>query len=298
MAAFKMSAPRTAAWVLGLGLLALAGAARAADPAKPYMEVVFEIQSPTFRRALPEVPMAEATLAQKLADEFARRHRFADWLSAPRTGAPMGQLIARLVEVEAHPFNQVLVTWFVKTPSGSVEALPLQPVEIYPPTNNNWDAGNRQRFETHVFGKIVEVIQVQGFQDATFQDVLSKLPIATSVMPVDSDRVIIVPLLWKHLRLGQDSELLVKFTSASPQGAPHQGSLTLSRINERSRGHEGIGFVQGGIREGMLDTQVLPLTAQWNPALATLLNKATVRCFITAFKLAEFDDGVVRDPSQ
>jgi len=297
MAANTLKSPHAAAWVLGLALSASFASAQAADPPKPYMAVSFEIQSPTLQRALLDAPKSEASLAQKLALEFARHHRFADWDGAPRQLAPMGQLVARLEEVPAHPFNQVVVKWFVKTASGLEELPSLQPVEIYAPTNNNWDAGNSQRFESRVLGKIVEVIQVQGFQDATFKNVLSKLPIATSVMPIESDHVILVPLLWKHLRLAQDSELLVKFTKVSGAGVQRQGTLTLSRINERPSGKEGVGFVQGGIREGVLDTQVLPLSQQWNPALPGLLDKATIRCFITAFKQAEFEE-MVRDPLQ
>jgi len=300
MAATSLIVPRFAVLALGAALL-LGGAARAADPRKPHMELVFEISAtlaPTFRRLLPEVDKAQANLAQMLAAEFAPRHRFTDWASTPQAVAPMGQLIARLVETDARPFPRVQVKWFIKTASGFAEELPLQAVEIYSPTTNLWDTGNRQKFESRVYGEILKVIQVQGFQEATFREVLSKLPIATSVTPVESDKVILVPLMWRQLRLGQDSELLVQFSKPTPQGGQQKGSLTLSRINERSRSGDGIGYVQGGIRDGVLDAQALPLNQQWNAALPQLLDKATIRCFITAYKLAEYEDGLVRDPSQ
>lgn len=300
MAASTLIERGVAALALGTVLLVTTGGACAADPRKPHIEVVFEIDAinaPTFRRLLPEVDKAQANLAEQLATVFAPSHRFTDWTGTPQAVAPMGRLIARLIEVgTTKPFPRVVVKWFIRTPSGLVEELPLQAIEIYSPTTNLWETGNRQKFETRVFSETIKVIQVQAFQETTFKEVLSKLPIATSATPVESDRVILVPLLWRQVRLGQDSEILVQFIKTTPQGSQQRGSLTLSRIGERSRAGDGVGFVQGGIRDGMLDAQAMPLSQQWNAALPQLLDKATIRCFITAFKLAEYEDGLVREP--
>ena len=255
---------------------------------RPVMAVAFDVASPTFQRTLPELPAAQRSLAERLAAELAPHFAFAQWQAGPAAGAVMGTLIARLAEVPAAPFPRIEVSWLLRTPAGDLVALPLPTALVYAATNPNWDTSNRLRFETRVFDETMKVVRTGGFYELAFNEVLRKLPIATAVMPVESDHVVLVPLPWKQLRLGQGSELAVRFTKVGAQGEK-QGSLQLAQINERGR-RPGLGFVQGGVKEAVFDSQTLVLDEHWNAGLASLLSNATVRCFLTVYQSAEFAD--------
>jgi hypothetical protein len=255
---------------------------------RPVMAVSFEIDSPTFRRTLEDRAGAEQTLATQLAGMLSPLFSFAEWRAGAAPGSPMGTLVARMVETEASPTPRVEVVWFVRTPSEELVALPLPNVVIYPATNPNWDTGNLKRFQTRVRDEMDPVVRSEGFRRLTFDEVLRKLPIATTVQALPDDHVVVVPLVWKQMRLGQGSEVAVRFTRRSGDGEKH-GSLRLAQIGERGR-QPGAGFVQGGVKEAVFDAQPLQLDRSWNPALPALLDNATVRCFITTFQSAEFDD--------
>jgi hypothetical protein len=283
MASSLVKTPRRLAAALAMLAPLLAFAAD-----RPVMAVAFEVTSPTFQRTLPELPAAQQSLAERLAAELSPHFAFAQWRAGPPAGPVMGTLIARLAEVAAAPFPRVEVSWVLKLPSGEIVALPLPTALVYAATNPNWDTSNRLRFETRVFDETMKVVRTGGFYELAFNEVLRKLPIATAVMPVESDHVVLVPLPWKQLRLGQGSEVAVRFTKVGAQGEK-QGSLQLAQINERGR-KPGLGFVQGGVKEAIFDSQALVLNEHWNASLTSLLANATVRCFLTVYESAEFSD--------
>jgi len=285
---------RAAAPAVAVAALLTTGVALAAD--KPFIGLVFEIESPTFKRTLPDAGASERNLAQRLAAELAPHHPFADWRPGVSTGG-MGALIARLVEGNESPFPKIEVVWSLKLPSGErVLQTPLPNAVIYAPSNPNWDTSNGPRFETRVFEEMMKVVRSGGFHEIAFKEVLRKLPIATEVQPVERDRVVLVPLKWSQLRLGQGSELAVEFVRSNGTDRK-KGRVALSRIDERGR-DPGRGFVQGGVKEAVFDSQVLALDGgHWNAALQGLLtNATTVNCFITVFESAEFGGAAPGQP--
>jgi hypothetical protein len=263
--------------------------------------VAFEIEAPTFRNNLPQRAQAEDELARVIADEFAQRWRFADWLPRAQAGAaPIGSVTARLVELPAQPGPQIAVRWFGSFGgAGTVPLNGLLPIEVYAPSNPNWHSNNRAEFVSHVKGKLLATIRPDGFIDERLRrEVVQRLPIASSIEVVPGDRVIVIPRLWKHLQLGPKSVLVVRFARGSGV-QEEQGQLLLALPSQRPRDPLA-GFVQAGVREATFGPRTLPLTGGWNATLPSLLTgTARLAAFIDAYDPLLFDGasgGVVLNP--
>lgn len=293
--------PRRVATALAVACWALAGGpppARADEPVKPHVVVAFEVQAPTFRANLgpQQRASAEEELARSLADELARRYGFAEWrLPAPAAAAsgavaaPIGSLIARLVETPAQPGPRVEVRWFGGFGAAAPAALALQPIEVYAPSNPNWHSNNRNAFVSHVKGKLMGTVQPDGFMRVELRrELVRRLPIATAVEARADEQVIVIPRLWKHLQLGRQSVLFVQFSRGS--GAQQErGELKLMLPSQRPRGPFQ-GWVQAGVREASFGPRTLALTGGWNAELPALLGGgASLACFIDDYQPPEFD---------
>lgn len=286
MAAFAMI-PWLRIGVVGLALASPIDALHAEpDLLKPQVLVGFEIEAPKFLR-LPEQAAARNDLATSIAGEFGRRFKFADWVTRPdaAVGPPVGALTARLVETAAFPGPQISVKWFARFGSDAPIELTLPPIEIYSPTNPDWDSHNRAAFVTRVWAMIAPTLRADGFQQQVLREVVQQLSIASSVEPRSEDRVIVIPRMWKHLQLGQESKLRLVFSKGSGN-AEEQGILQLVLPSQRAR-DPGVGRLQAAINEASFGTQPLPLTHGWHDRLPELLAGAKIACFIREYRPAD-----------
>jgi hypothetical protein len=291
-----MAAAAMTGWrhtVAVLLLAAHAGALHAApDPAKPQVRVTFEIEAPKFLH-LPGKAAARQDLAARIAGELGRRYRFADWPAGPAadsptdppTDPPIGSLTARLVQVPAHPGPQILVKWFAGFGSSAPVELNLAPIEIYAPSNPDWDTHNPAAFVSRVAQQVMPFVRSDGFQRQLRDEVVHKLSIASSVEPVGDERVVVLPRMWKHLQLGQGSKLEVVFTRGSGT-AEEQGMLKLVLPSQRPS-DPGLGRLQAAVHEASFGPRPLPLTQGWHAQLPALLGGARVACYIRDYQPAD-----------
>jgi hypothetical protein len=286
---------------LALAAGALLAVSSSADGTKPVVNVRFEIVASKFRQNLPQRAQLEASLAQQVAQQFARRYRFADWpTDVPAAGAQLGTLVARLNEIPRAPSPLIQVEWFATfgaDPANTV-ALTLPSVEVYSPTNPNWDTNNPADFEARAWSALSPVVGAEGFHGDVLNKFVRELPIASSVTAVADDRVIVVPLFWNDLLLSPESELIVRF-SKSLGAVPQRGTLRLDLISPRTR-EPGLGLLEAGIKEASLGAQPLSLEQRWNQDLPALLGGAQIQCFIDKYRPVEFagtSHGVVLDPN-
>lgn len=281
--------------LVALLLAAHAGALHAApDPAKPQVRVGFEIEAPKFLH-LPGQAAARQDLAARIAGELGRRYRFADWPAGPGsspgtaadlpTDPPIGSLVARLVQVPAHPGPQILVKWFAAFGSSAPVELNLTPIEIYAPSNPDWDTHNPAAFVSRVAQQVMPFVRSDGFQRQVLDELVHRLPIASSVEPLDAERVVVLPRMWKHLQLGQESKLVLVFTRGSGT-AEEQGMLKLVLPSQRPS-DPGLGRLQAAVHEASFGTQALPLTQGWHARLPALLGGARVACYIRDYRPAD-----------
>jgi hypothetical protein len=281
-------------WRAALAALLLAAPAgvlhAAPDPAKPQVRVGFEIEAPKFLH-LPGQAAARQDLAARIAGELGRRYRFADWPAGAGPAAdatadpPIGSLTARLVQVPAHPGPQILVQWFAGFGSSAPVELNLTPIEIYAPSNPDWDTHNAAAFVSRVAQQVMPFVRSDGFQRQVLREVVQRLPIASSVEPLGAERVVVLPRMWKHLQLGQESKLVLVFTRGSGP-AEEQGMLKLVLPSQRPS-DPGLGRLQAAVHEASFGTQPLPLTQGWHAQLPALLGGARVACYIRDYHPAD-----------
>lgn len=301
MAAQQMRRLRHFLWlVAALAIGADLAAVARADETRPQVGVRFEILAPTFKRNLPERAQAELALARRLAEQLAQRYRFASWKVPPEAAASaLGALILRLEEQPGAPNPRIVVKWFGSFGPGatSVMELGLPPLEVYPPTDPNWDTNNRADFESRVSGRLFGVTMTDGFDDLLFSMFVRELPIASSVTAVPADKAIMMPLVWQDVLLSEESKVVVRI-SKSVGAATQRGTLLLGLITERPK-DPGLGMVQGCIREATFAGRKLDPVDCWHPEIPEFLNGAQVRCFISEYHATEFAgtrDGLVIDP--
>lgn len=305
---FSTAGRRRRAWraavVLAAGVLALCLAARA-QPPRPWVQVLVEIESPSLRDSLhTDRPRAEADLGRRLAELLRERHPFVGWRGAAQAGpapglaaAPMGTLLARVVDVgSAATGSAVELAWALRGAQGD-ERLPVPAVALYLPFESGASRHDAALFVAHAHGRLGEKIRVQGFDEVTRLHVLRRLPIARAVEPLASDRVVLLPLRWQDLRLGAGSTLEVLVTQPTPSGERVNRAL-LSEVRERRQGaaqHRGL--VQAAVNALKEDSIDVPLQQQWSPRLPALLRGTSVACYVTHFMAAEATPGGVElDP--
>ena len=270
-------------------LLALPGVGLRAqtDPPKPQVLVWFEIDAPKFQR-LPDRQLASGELATRIAAEFGRRYPFADWVTTvtePANERLIGRVSAKLVESPGHPGPLIAVRWFAGFGGADPVEIALQPVEIYAPSNPDWDTHNRAAFVSRVSQRVLPLVASDGFHQQALTRLVQNLPIASSVEPVSQDRVVTIPRLWRDLQLGQESTLRVEFSRRSGE-VVQEGSLELVRPTQRAT-VPGIGRLQAAIRDASFASQSLALTQGWNDQLPVLLGGAKVACYIREYRPKE-----------
>lgn len=281
-------ATRIALACLGFALAAASGAVQAG---KPEVLVQFEIAVPAFERNLPERARAQQNISAALATELARSYGFANWsVQTPaHPQAQLGRLVLKMEEnLQTQPNPQVSVRWFgASAESGAPpKDLELAPIEIYSPGNPNWDTNNRGNFETRLLGLTMEKMRTDAFKAEFFKQFIARLPIASTIVPQMTDRVIEVPVAWDELALSSESELKVLFAKAV-DATPRQGQLTLGQIVARASdpaAAESPVLLRGSITQAMFDARTVVLDQNWSDQVPVLLNGAQVRCYISVYK--------------
>lgn len=272
--------------------------------AKPHIVVNFNIEAPTFQRNLPERGAAQDAIGRQLAALIAQRFAFADWtVTAGDAESRLGALVLKLEEDDSTvPNPRIVVRWYGAAGPAVVagKQLPIPAVEIYAPTNPNWDTNSRRNFQTRVLGKLVDIMRADAFYDQLFSVFVSKLPIAEQVKAVANDRAIDVPVAWRELLLAPESVVVVRFRINSGT-AVETGTLKLNPIAPRlvvldPATNTTSTLLRGAVDEATVGVHRLHLVGNWNDELPNLLNGADVTCYLVKYKPLEFgavDAGLV-----
>ncbi len=276
---------------------------------KPHIVVGFEIKVPAFERNLPQRAAAQETIARELAKQLAQRFAFADWTIVPRDDqARLGSLLLRLEEEpNTVPNPRIAVRWYGSVGISSVAAkeISIPAVEVYEPTNPNWDTNSRRNFETRVMDKLAAAMRTDAFYDVLFKNFVRNLPISTSVTAQASDRAIDVPMRWREMQLAPESVLVVRF-SKQVGATAETGSLRLNPVAARivvldTATNTTTTLLRGGVDTATLGVQKINLVNNWSDRLPELLRGAEVRTYIVDYKPVEFvgtGDGLVLDPTE
>lgn len=279
--------------VIGFMAAAIALASAPALAGKPQVLVQFEIEVPAFQRNLPERPQAVQNVSNALATELARQYVFADWLAqAPaQSQMQLGRLVLRMEENRAaQPNPQVFVRWLGagSSPGATLVDLGFDPIEIYSPGNLNWDTNNRADFETRLLAKTMEKVRTDAFREEFFKRFLAKLPIASTVVPQATDRVIEIPVRWSEMLLASETVLTVRFNKQVNQ-VTQEGTMVLGQIvarpaapGEAASPTEFPARLRGSVTKADFDAKPIALDTQnWNAQLLQILDGAKASCFIT-----------------
>lgn len=285
-------------------LLAFTASASWALDSKPHVVVNFDIVAPAFKLNLPQRSAAQATLGNEIASQVAQRYAFADWTLTPRDDqARLGTLSLRLEEEpNTVPNPRIVVKWYGGADAASAKELAIPPIEVYAPTNPNWDTNSRANFETRVTDKLREAMRSDAFFEQFFKVFLRTLPIAKQVRTAPADRAIDLPVTWRELLLAPESVVVVRFRRASDAGA-EAGTLTLNPVAPRrvvldSANNVTATLLRGAVDEAVVGVHRLDLVGNWNDRLPALLNNAEVRAYLVEYKPLDFadtDDGLVLD---
>ena len=271
--------------ILMVATLLLAPVARA--DGKPYVAVRFEITGPTFKAGLGDRAPLETKLAEAISSTISKRFRFADWPAKPAgPEGKLGALVMRLEEEAANIGPRVVLRWYGDLGTGSVDRLPMETIVLYPPTDPGWPTNNPAELESQVIGKLLPAIETDGFADGFLAKFIRQLPLAQSVDPRADDHVIVLPLKWADVGLGDETTIMVKFVK--PQGeVSKRGTVSLDLISERLN-DPGKGHIEGGVKSASIGAQPITLQDRWSPELLDLLNGAQVKCFLVDYHPSEF----------
>jgi hypothetical protein len=275
-----------------LGLMLLLSQARAQpEPDPPSIQVAVEIRADSLRRTLgARRADAEQLLAAQLAQLLQQRHPFIAWKSDTAVTPTMGKLVAAIQDrPHAGGGRPVLLAWKLALAQGERE-LALPEVAIYSPFDMRASAHEPRDFALHAGERLRAVVQTEGFDREAFQRVVSLLPIARGVEAVAGDRVVLLPLRWKHLRLGAGSRIEVEVRQQTGDGEI-SNRAELSGVQERRRGSaKQRGMIQAAVVRLSSGSQQLPLDAQWHARMEQLLRGKEVLCFLKHFQPDEFGD--------
>lgn len=271
---------------------------------KPHVVVNFEIVAPAFKLNLPQRSAAQTTLGAEVSSQVAQRFGFADWTLTPRDDqARLGLLLLKLEEEpNTVPNPRIVVKWYGGADAATAKELPLPPIEVYAPTNPNWDTNSRANFETRVIDKLREAMRNDAFYDQFFKVFLRTLPIAKTVKALPSDRAIDVPVTWRDMLLAPDSVIVVRFRPAA-DAASEPGQLTLKPVMQRrvlidAANNVTSTFLRGAVDTALIGVHRLDLVGNWNDRLPALLNNAEARAYLVEYKPLDFadtDEGLVLD---
>jgi hypothetical protein len=279
--------------VMGLLAAAIALAGASAFAGKPEVLVQFEIAVPAFQRNLPQRAQAEQAVAAAVAAELERQYVFAHWMAqAPaQPQMQLGRLVLRMDQnVAMQPNPQVFVHWFGARagPGAQLAELGFAPIEIYSPGNPNWDTNSAADFETRLLSKTLEKVRTDAFHDEFFKRFVARLPIASTVVPQATDRVIEIPLRWNEVLFSSETELVVRFDKLVDQ-TKQEGTMTLGQIAARvgaaTAPAEFPALLRGSITKASFDARPIALDPQnWNDQLLQILSGARAACFISVYK--------------
>lgn len=290
---------RRAPWACCMALVAcLAGTPATAQspPERPWIQVLIDIESPSLRASLANRRGdAERELARRLSGLLSQRHPFVGWRDAAPANAPtaMGTLVARVIDVgSAASGSPVELGWALRGARGD-ETLTVPAVPLYLPFESSGSRHDALRFVEHAQSRLREKILVEGFDEQTRRQVVSRLPIARGVEAVPADRVVLLPLRWQDLRLGAASRLEVQVTQ-DVSGGQRINRVTLGEVRERRHGAPQMrGLVQAAVSAITEGSSDVPLQQQWNPRLLDLLRGSIVECFLKEYRPAEAAASVV-----
>lgn len=275
--------------LLGLLLGSRAGAQTEAGP--PTIQVAVEIRADSLRRTLgARRVQAEQQLAEQLAQLLQQRHPFIAWRGDAGATPTMGKLIAAIQDrAHAGGGRPVLLGWKLAAGAGERE-LALPEVGIFTPFDMRASAHDPRDFALYAGERLRAVVQTEGFDREAFQRVVSLLPIARAVEPLVGDRVVLVPLRWKHLRLGAGSRIEVQVVQQTGDGEV-SNRAELSGVQERRRGSaKQRGLIQAAVVKLSAGSQELALDAQWHARMEQLLRGKQVLCFLKQYQPDEFGD--------
>jgi hypothetical protein len=282
---------------------ALPGATAAGE--RPSIRVAVDIRSESLRRTLgTRRADAEQRLAAGLAELLQLRHPYLAWSAATATTVPapaaatgastgttMGTLLATIVDRgTAAAGSPVALAWSLPLAgaAGGEQALKLPEVPIFPPFDIRASAHEPVAFAQHARERLRAVVQSEGFDRQSFEQLVSLLPIARGIEALADDRLVLIPLRWEHLRLGPGSRLEVQVVQTAADGE-RRNRAVLTAVQERRRGEpRQRGLVQATVAELFADSTAMPLDRQWHPRLPELLRGREVLCYLKHFQADEF----------
>jgi hypothetical protein len=262
------------------------------DPPKAYVLVSFEIEAEKFAKNLPDQASARTELAKNIASEFALRYPFADWLLSSPVPAnpPIGRLAAKLVQSPAAPLPSIWVKWFASAGDGALVELAIPPVEIYSSGVVDRETNNKAAFVSYVAQRVVPTVRSDGFQQQFLSSVVRELPIASEAEMRSADHVVIIPRMWRDLRLGQETKLLLTFKR--PVGnAVEEGKIGLVLPSQRTSDPK-LGWLQAGVQDASIGPTALTLDSGWHARFQTILDGAKVSCYIREYHPITFSGAV------
>ena len=286
-----MHSRRLLRWLMPALLLLSMGARAEPDPPKPQVLVGFEIVAEKFAR-LPDQATARTDLGKLIAAEFALRYPFSEWSagSAVTNNPPIGRLTARLVQTPAVPLPDIWVKFFGSTGDNALVELPLPQVPIYSSGEIDRETSNRAAFVAHVAQRVLPVVRSDGFQRRFLETVVQDLSIANTAEMQATERVVVIPRMWRDLRLAQESTLLL--VVKKPVGAGvEEGRVRLKLPSQRTRDPRA-GWLEASVQGASIGTSDLTLDKGWHTQFQTLLVGAKVSCYIRDYRPLAFPGAV------
>lgn len=279
--------------VIGL-LVALAASGGEVLAARPEVLVQFEVDVPEFDADRPGMEQARLDVRRALADELQRKYVFANWRVAEPDQSPLeiGRLVLRMeADRQTRPMPSVFVKFWGASarPGVALKDLGIMPIEIYAPTDPNWDTNDARAFASHVLQNTMVKVRSSAFADEVFSNFISRLPIGSSVVPDTSDQVIEIPVQWDELLLAPESELVVRFGRSTDQ-MRQEGTMTLGQIAARVSQQapapgDSQARLRGSVTRASFDARTIVLNdRRWNDELPQLLDGADAQCFISVYK--------------
>jgi hypothetical protein len=275
-----------------LALLSLV-IAEPAMTASPQILVRFEVKSGTIKDGLrSRVAAFEHIMAQRIAVPLRARYGFVAWNAEVDPTSPvLGQIVAQLVDDSSDEMPPILVRWFaVIDGRAKAELTGSVPIQIYARNDPNVDATNQLALEQRTMEALDKVIPTDSFLDGLFKNFVSRVPLARSVTPIETDRVIELPLQKDDVPIGQQSVVDVEFILSASNGRL-QGSLELTRFVGDASGR-----LRGGVQTAIVDTKLVPLVNNWHAMLPVWLADAAVQCFIITYQPDRSVGALVTEP--
>jgi hypothetical protein len=281
--------------VFGALLLACTPLCVHALDVRPHIVVAFEIKAPAFERNLPERAAAQENIGRELAKRIEQHIGVIDWTVTPRDQqARLGTLVLRLEEEpNTAPNPRIVVNWYGHEENKPPHALGIPAIEVYEPTNPNWDTNSRRLFETRVTSKLLEAINSEEFYDTLFKSFVRGLPISTTASAQPGTQIVDIPLHWRDMLLASTSEIIVRF-SKQTGSTVEKGDLHLTPVESQTfeadtTTHAISTRLRGRVQSTDFGLDETNLATKWKDVLPDLLRNATVNCLLYKYQQADAD---------